>query len=213
MSVEHKDKRAIDIWAREIASAGTGMTPGLCGMVGGRPKATPCLKLFSFLYDKEKLPATIQVDSEDEIILPAPIVEEQNVKENESKTENENVELKTGSMTYRLEDLAYGRSGDKGDACNIGIIARKTKYLPYIKQALTEESVERYFSHYLAKREKNKKRVTRYDLPGINGLNFVLDHVLDGGGMASLRPDPLGKAFAQMLLDFKIEDMPDLDEI
>lgn len=61
MSVQHRDKKALDIWAREIASAGTGMAPGLCGMVGGRPKATPCLKLFSFLYPKENLPALVKV--------------------------------------------------------------------------------------------------------------------------------------------------------
>ena len=41
--------------AREIASAGTGMAPGTCQFVGGRPKAIPCLKLFSFLYPKSDL--------------------------------------------------------------------------------------------------------------------------------------------------------------
>ena len=62
MAVQHPEKKALDIWAREIASAGTGMAPGLCQMVGGRPKPSPCLKLFSFLYPKSKLPSTIQLD-------------------------------------------------------------------------------------------------------------------------------------------------------
>ncbi len=64
MSVQHEDKKALDIWAREIASSGTGMAPGMCQMVGGRPKASPCLKLFSFLYPKSLLPAKIQVDED-----------------------------------------------------------------------------------------------------------------------------------------------------
>ena len=66
MSVQHKDKNALNLWAREIASAGTGMAPGLCQLVGGRPKVSPCLKLFSFLFPKTSLPATIQLN-EDQI--------------------------------------------------------------------------------------------------------------------------------------------------
>ena len=62
MAVQHPDKKALDIWAREIASAGTGMAPGLCQLVGGRPKPAPCLKLFSFLYPKSKLPAVINIE-------------------------------------------------------------------------------------------------------------------------------------------------------
>ena len=50
-----RKKAAVEMWAREIASSGTGMAPGLCGMVGGRPKATPCLRLHSFLYPKDKV--------------------------------------------------------------------------------------------------------------------------------------------------------------
>ncbi len=66
MSLCHQDKRALDIWAKEIASAGTGMAPGLCQLVGGRPKANPCLKLYSFLYPKRELPATITVGDKQE---------------------------------------------------------------------------------------------------------------------------------------------------
>lgn len=50
----------------------------------------------------------------------------------------------------------------------------------------------------------------RYEVPGVNGLNFVLERSLGGGGVASLRSDPQGKAFGQMLLDFKVTEMPDL---
>ena len=76
MAVQHRKKEAIELWAREIASAGTGMAPGLCGMVGGRPKATPCLRLFSFLYPKSELEATITLDDKEEkYVAESPAVE------------------------------------------------------------------------------------------------------------------------------------------
>jgi hypothetical protein len=71
-------------------------------------------------------------------------------------------------------------------------------YLPYIRAALTEDAVAQYFAHFL------EGPVTRFDLPGVHGVNFVLQDVLGGGGMASLRNDPQGKTYAQMLLDFPV---------
>ena len=115
--------------------------------------------------------------------------------------------LKTGSHCYALEDLAWARSGDKGDSCNIGVIARHPAYLPYIKHHLTEESVAEFFSHYV------KGKTTRYDVPGIGAFNFLLENSLGGGGIASLRPDPLGKSFAQMLLSYPLNNMPSLEEM
>ena len=75
MSVKHQNKKALDIWAKEIAACGTGGTPGITAVVGGRPKASPCLKLFSFLYPKQKLDATITIEGKGRwslvIFLPA----------------------------------------------------------------------------------------------------------------------------------------------
>ena len=99
--------------AREIASAGTGMAPGLCQAVGGRPKAIPCLKLFSFLYPKSDLPATIEMgDAKEtyEIDATGGSIEKV-VRSPESKFEGN---LKEGGNTLALGDLAYARSGDKG---------------------------------------------------------------------------------------------------
>ena len=97
-----------------------------------------------------------------------------------------------------------------GDSCNIGIIARHPTYLPYIKHYLTEEKVADFFAHYL---DKDKGKVQRFDVPGVHAVNFLLEHSLGGGGIASLRPDPLGKSYAQMLLSFPLDKMPCLDDI
>jgi len=104
----------------------------------------------------------------------------------------------------RLVDLAWGRSGDKGDIANIGILARKPEYLPFIRSALSEEVVKDYFSHVC------EGKVERFDLPGSHSLNFLLHESLGGGGIASVRIDPQGKGFAQMLLDIGIPVPADL---
>jgi hypothetical protein len=100
-----------------------------------------------------------------------------------------------------LVKLAWGRSGDKGNKANIGIIARKPEYFPYIVDALTEQQVRERFSHFL----EAGSNVSRFQLPGLNALNFLLDEVLGGGGMASIRNDAQGKGYAQLLLEVPIK--------
>ena len=94
-----------------------------------------------------------------------------------------------------LIQLAWGRSGDKGNNANIGIIARKQEYLPWIWASLTEDVVATRFAHFL------EGPVERFLMPGPAAINFVLHDVLGGGGIASLRNDPQGKGYAQVLLD------------
>ena len=98
--------------------------------------------------------------------------------------------------------LALARSGDKGNHANIGVIARQKLYLPYLRDALTTDALRHYFAHVLDGGESGK--VERWELPGTMSFNFLLHNVLGGGGAASLRTDPQGKAFAQMLLDYPV---------
>ena len=95
-----------------------------------------------------------------------------------------------------LERLAWARSGDKGDKANIGVMARKREYFPWIAAALTASYVSSRFEHFMASPEMD-----RYVLPGLPALNFVLHHALGGGGVASLRNDPQAKSYGQILLD------------
>jgi hypothetical protein len=94
--------------------------------------------------------------------------------------------------------LAHGRSGDKGDTNNVAIIARDPKDLPLLRRELTPERVRAYLGHLV------KGDVTRYEVPGLGALNFLLTEALDGGGPTSLRPDPMGKGMAQLLLGMEI---------
>lgn len=123
--------------------------------------------------------------------------------------EIEEPELIRGSHSIRLGDMAFTRSGDKGNSCNIGVIARDPAYLPYIREQLTVEAVTECFQHVF----EASPVVKRFDLPGAHALNFVLEASLGGGGIASLRPDPQGKAYGQILSDLVLSNMPALDDI
>ncbi|XP_066136410.1 uncharacterized protein [Saccopteryx bilineata] len=213
LSVCHKEKKAVEIFSREIIPAATGMAPGLTAMVGGRPKVSPVLKPFFFLYPKEKVKVDIHLlngEHTETFHEDLTFTVDTLASPNLPKIEDNLNDLPTGSLTYRLEDLAYTRSGDKGNSANIGIIARHPLYYPYLKKFLTAQAIEDYFQHILHKEQPEENSVIRYELPGIYALNFVLKNSLGGGGTASLRSDPQGKALGQMVLDFQIKDVPDL---
>ncbi len=99
----------------------------------------------------------------------------------------------------QLLSIAHARSGDKGDTCNIGLIAREPKYFEVLQREVTAEKVKQHFS------EICKGEVLRYELPNIAALNFVLLQCLDGGGTVSLRTDAQGKTYAAALLRMEIE--------
>ena len=107
--------------------------------------------------------------------------------------------LSSGSAIGHIETSADFGSGDKGNRANIGVIARRPEYLPYIWHALSPEVVAARFRHFL------EGDVERFLLPGIGAINFVLHDVLGGGGVASLRNDPQGKAYAQILLAARVK--------
>ena len=80
----------------------------------------------------------------------------------------------------------------------------------YIKKYVASEAVHDYFEHII---DASEGKVTRFDLSGISPVNFLLEKSLGGWGITSLRPDPLGKSFAQMLLDLELKNMPDLKNL
>jgi len=97
-------------------------------------------------------------------------------------------------MTRRLYDLAFGRSGDKGNTANISVIARSPAAYTEIKAKLTAERVKQHLGNLVL------GDVQRYELDNIEALNFVLHDALDGGGTRSMRIDGLGKSLAGALL-------------
>jgi hypothetical protein len=198
--VDHPLKKALEIFAREIAPSGTSWSPGTTMPAGGRPSPSPLIKPFSFLLDKRRVPVGVVVDgqrSEVDIVVAAqPAAEPASPATTPAPWTDPAGEA---MVEVPLVRLAWARSGDKGNLSNIGLIARRPEWLPLIWHRVTSDVVQRYFAHLV------KGRVERFHLPGVAAMNLVLHDALSGGGPASPRFDPLGKGMAQMLLDLPVQ--------
>jgi hypothetical protein len=102
-------------------------------------------------------------------------------------------------MRVPLSRIAHTRSGDKGDTCNIGVIAYDPRHYPILVREVTPERVKEHFGGLV------KGRVERFELPNLGALNFLLYEALGGGGTISLRTDAQGKTFGAALLSLEIE--------
>ena len=198
IGLQHDFVEALQFFAAEVFYIFTSTAQGLTGAPGGRARPQPMVKIFSCLVDKTQVPVMVEVDgapvSTTTYVSPGPPVDATPIVYTHAP-----VLTPTGATaTVPLLRLAWGRSGDKGDICNIGVIARKAEFVPLLRGALTATSVAEYFAHACS------GPVERFELPGFDAFNFVLHDALGGGGTASLRMDPQGKAAAQMLLSKEI---------
>ena len=204
IGVTSADKKSLVLFSREIAQAATGMAPGITGIVGGRPTVWPKIRLFSCLVPKDSVNVSVIVpdmnNSERQEAVEVSLFSGELPVTTTDEVSHSTVDI-NDSYVVPLIKLAYARSGDKGDHANIGVIARKPEYFAYIKQALSNAQVAEYMRHVLC---PERGKVSSWELPGIHAINFLLEHSLGGGGVASLRIDPQGKAFAQQLLEFPV---------
>jgi hypothetical protein len=99
----------------------------------------------------------------------------------------------------KLIEIAHGRSGDKGDTSNVGIIAYKPEYYPIMVEQVTAARVKKHFQGICF------GEVERFEIPNLHALNFLLHKSLDGGGTISLRTDAQGKTYSTALLRMEIE--------
>jgi hypothetical protein len=195
--LHHDDPAALQFAANEMVYLGTSGVPGFYGLGGGRVRPGGLMRVHSTMIDKATVPVTVQVGD-------AVIVEQAYQTENESEPVGkyriavDDPDTGGEQVAVSLEQLAFARSGDKGNNANIGVLARDAAYLPYIHQQLTAQAVEDYFSHLV------QGEVERFELPGMGAFNFFLTEALGGGGTASLRTDAQGKSLAQQLLSINI---------
>ncbi|MAL18601.1 MAG: hypothetical protein CL670_12955 [Balneola sp.] len=104
--------------------------------------------------------------------------------------------------TVKLLKIAHGRSGDKGNGSNVGIIARHPDIYPFLQKELTADRIKEHMKYVC------KGDVERYELPNIGALNFLLNKSLGGGGTVSLKLDAQGKTHASQVLRMDI-DVPE----
>jgi len=195
--VDHVDREAIDIFARELGSVGISFAQGTTGIFSGRPKPTPVVRLFTFFIDKAVLGAPkVQIGDGEPFIVGVPTqggFAAQPISEKVSEAASGDADVEID-----LRTLAVARSGDKGNASNIAIIARDPAYVPLLRREVTPEKIAAHFDGLV------HGKVTRFEVPGLHAFNFLLEDALGGGGMASRRIDPQGKAFGQMALEMKV---------
>ena len=199
VTATHTRKDALDLLAREVAPAGTSWSPGTTGSGSGRASASPSIRQFAFLLPKANLMPTVTLHG-NTFNVPQP--GGQAAKIMSSRIDSGDVDGGKPEADDWVEvpliKLAFARSGDKGDTSHIGVIARRPGWLPVIRAQVIESTVAAYLAHLV------KGRVTRFEVPGIHAFNFVCEQALGGGGMASLRNDPLGKGMAQILLSMPV---------
>ncbi len=196
--VEHDNREALEIFAREIGSIGLSFAPGTTGIYSGRPKPTPVVRLFTFFLDKaivgrprlqigDRPVSEVAVPFDGGYVPPDP----RGMMPVDIVPSETTIDLPLGR-------LAYARSGDKGNSSNIAIIARKPEYMPLLRRELTPERVMAHLGHLVG------GPAERFEAPGLHALNFLISDALGGGGMASRRIDPQGKAYGQMALEMII---------
>ena len=109
------------------------------------------------------------------------------------------------TTTFRLSDVAHGRSGDKGNHANVAVIAYTAAGFVWLREHLTAEMVRDYFA------AMNPSQVERFEAANVLGLNFVLRDILAGGASRSLRIDTQGKTLALALLNMPLRPAGELE--
>ncbi len=105
----------------------------------------------------------------------------------------------TSIVELPLYQLAHGRAGDKGNTSNISVIAWNQTCFELLVSQVTESKVAAWFGY------RHPSKVTRYVLPKLLAMNFVLEGILDGGVNDALNLDSHGKGLSFWMMDMPIE--------
>jgi hypothetical protein len=197
------DKLKLDSFSKMLPALILSGPPGVA-VTGGRPRVTEVVAYWPMLVPRELCTATVETvgggddGGVDEVRFegstgsgraeagPAPELPQL-------------PEASGRSVRVRLADLAHGRSGDKGDTCNIGLIARHPALYRWLTENVTAEFVKQKFEG------RCHGGVDRFEVPNLHALNFLLHESLGGGGTLSLHLDAQGKTYSHALLSCEVE--------
>jgi hypothetical protein len=198
LSVRDADKSKIEAFSKLVPAVILSGPPGVA-VTGGRPQAQEVVAYWPALVPRERVKARLVTKGGERTLewptpirptgAPAPLPRLLNAASRASGARKALVPLSA---------LAHGRSGDKGDTCNIGVIARAPEIYPWLKRTLTAAVVKRRFKGICL------GRVERHEVPNLWALNFLLHESLGGGGTVSLRLDAQGKTLSHALLAMEV---------
>ncbi len=202
IAARHPRPEPLALLGRELISLGL-VAQGMAGYMAARPHPQPLVRLFHVLVDKATVPVTVTLEDgkptpvaiapgDDRPLrtppLPEPVVGLGDGERHPSPPP-------PGGRAVALREIAYARSGDKGNDVNIGLIARRPEYVEVLRTQVTAARVRELFG------DRIEGDVTRWELPGLDAINILIGDVLGGrGGLSSLRMDPQGKSYGAMLL-------------
>ncbi len=205
IAADHPDEAGAQVLIREQNSAISHMSVGISLSLAATVR--PIQRITGFLLPKSIVTQSVSLDGQpvpftvandasgDEATVPAPAFPALPRDADPGET-------------VPLIRLAWARSGDKGNLFNVAVIARQPEFLPYIAAALSPEVVAAHYRGVLGLHALPD--VTRYSVPGLSALNFVVGNSMDGGILAALTIDCVAKGRAQLLLDFPIPVSPAL---
>lgn len=200
IAATHDEERPLEVLAREIAPSGTAMAQSISGLAGGRARVQPVVKLASCLVPKSEVTVSVEFGGAAHAVEREAIADAGTLFMRSAFAGKSTMPSRTDGELHEvsLRRIAHGRSGDKGNTSNIGLIAREPAFLSVIREQVTPEAVAAWFAHLV------HGPVVSYEWPGLHAINFVLSDALGGGGVASLRFDPQGKGLAQNLLEMPV---------
>lgn len=200
VTVDHEDMGAALMFGREQTNAILTMAPGTSiAPIVAAPRAFPLTGMHLFLMDKSRTPARVTLNGA-EVSFTEPGLT--GFSPSMIKPHPVPAAPTDGAVEVPLIDLAVARSGDKGKLFNVGVIARKPEYLPYIRAALSVEAVADWYGEMFD--NPADRRVDRYEVPGFHALNIVVHDAQGGGINLSPKFDAAAKSMAQHLLEMPV---------
>ena len=203
--VRDHDRSKIREFAKMVPAMVLSGPPGV-GVIGGRPPVQEVVAYWPCLIPRDRCPGQVTVLGAGERVEATVPFEgptgEGRVAPGETPPVDQGMDAPTltgETVTVKLADLAHGRSGDKGDTCNIGVIARHPGLYRWLVGYLTAERVEAAFEGIAF------GGVERFEVANIGALNFLLHQCLGGGGTLSLHIDAQGKTYSHALLNLDVE--------
>ncbi|MBS1893462.1 MAG: DUF1446 domain-containing protein [Actinobacteria bacterium] len=198
LGVLHAERAGVEVFSGEYVPTSL-VAQGMTGFFAGRPRPAPVFRVIHLLVDKGMLEPRVTMAGEDVPLSLSP--GNPDAKPGTAVLDEPKATL-SGTTKVPLKRLAYGRSGDKGNLANIGLIARRPEFAATIAEQVTAARVGSFFAHNL----RDDAVVKRWAVPGLDAINIVMTEVLGGtGGTSTLRYDPQAKSYAAMLLTMPIE--------
>ena len=201
--VRDHDRDKISEFSKMVAATVLSGPPGVA-VTGGRPAIQDVVAYWPCLVSRDLCEADVAVfggdgdDVEETIAFTGPTGPGR-VEPADVSYHFPDVSLSGTTVEAKLADIAHGRSGDKGDTCNIGIIARHPAIYPWLVDNVSAALVKESFDGIC------HGEVERFEVPNIEALNFLLHESLGGGGTLSLHIDAQGKTYSHALLSVEIE--------